>query len=270
MPNPYDDILGEDDSQEPTGPERTPAPNPDAVPRGFTPTVDLNDPRFLREGPEPLDEILADIDAFQQRAVDFSRLLSDLAVPDHKVDNRVLRMFLVMDDPHDRGDLAGERQYHTLQTRKFHAIIEPMRELAVLHLETVKHFNRDIDKQYYSVEKTDREVQSDITRAINGINLQRRILAEASSSLDILRNGLVDTERRIKNYVNAGGRNNISRAEYELVVRDREELTSGRQHRLDYAFFDVNLLDKTALALGVYLKETSAQYLKKLGEAVVG
>ncbi|MEL7163692.1 MAG: hypothetical protein AAFN92_23235, partial [Bacteroidota bacterium] len=82
--------------------------------------------------------------------------------------------------------------------------------------------------------------------------------------LQILRAGLADTERRIKTYINAGGTNNISRAEYDLLVRKREELTSGREHAFEYEFFDVNLLDQTALSLGIYLKETTSQYLGSL------
>ena len=260
MPNPYDDLFDNDDERvEPTRPQSL---------GGFKPSVDLNDPRFFNTGPEPLDEILQDIEAFNAKGAEFSRLLSQLSVADHKVSNTVTRMFFVMDDPQDRGSLAGERQYHELQEKKFRMIAGPMRELAELHLATVKQFNRDIDKNYYSVEKTDRDVQSDITRAIDGINLQRRVLGDACDNLQILTAGLKDTERRIKTYVNAGGVDNISVSEYELIARNREELSSGREHRFDYEFFDVNLLDKTAINLGIYLKETSNQYLGKLQKAL--
>ncbi|OAV46056.1 hypothetical protein [Lewinella sp. 4G2] len=261
MPNPYDDILKSEDGEQRSTPK--------AETSGFKPTVDLDDPRFLNTGPEPLDEILEDIEAFNVQAAKFSQLLSQLSVADHKVKSNVARMFFIMDDPQDRGSLAGERQYHALKEKKFRLIAAPMRELAILHLATVQQFNRDIDKNYYSVEKTDRAVQSDITRAINGINLQRRVLADACNNLQILHTGLKDTERRIKTYVNAGGVDNISVSEYELIVRQREELTSGREHHLDYEFFDVNLLDKTAISLGIYLKETSSQYLNKLERAVL-
>lgn len=47
----------------------------------------------------------------------------------------------------------------------------------------------------------------------------------------------------------------------------REQLTSGLDHNFDYRIFDANLLDETAFALGIYLKETSVQYLHKLGKA---
>jgi hypothetical protein len=103
---------------------------------------------------------------------------------------------------------------------------------------------------------------------MDGINLQRKILADAYNALQILTDGLADTERRFEKYVNAGGINNISSSEYELIVRKREALTSGLDHHFDYTIFDVNLLDKTAFSLGIYLKETSAQYLKKIGKAL--
>lgn len=263
MPNPYHELLG---GTEEDGPGKPDKGEPTSA-TGFQPRVDLNDPRFMPSGPEPLEEILVDIERFNGKAADFSRLLSHLSVADHAVSNRITRMFFVLDDPQDRGSLAGERQYHELQEKKFRMIAEPMRELGMLHLDTVKQFNRDIDKNYYSVEKSDRTVQSDISRAIDGLNFQRRVLGDASDSLQILAAGLKDTERRMKEYINAGGVDNLSRSEFELITRKREELSSGREHRFDYHFFDVNLLDKTAISLGVYLKETSNQYLDKLQRA---
>jgi len=275
MPNPYDDILREDEEHRP---KPTPAPvrqapgPPASAPAKKEPLelepVDLNDPRFHNDGPEPLDEILEDVEAFNKRAEAFSRLLSELAVTDHKVSGLVTRLFIDPENSHDRGTLAGERAYHELQERKFRLIIAPMRELGELHLATVKQFNQDIDQHYYSVEKTDRTVASEKSQAVDGINLQRTILADATDSLQTLRDGLIDTEKRIRKYINAGGDNNISRAEFDLLVRKREQLTSGQEHVFDYGFFDVNLLDKTALSLGIYLKETSAQYLGKLGTAL--
>lgn len=263
MPNPYEDFFDFDDDKKSQQPDQQPKAKP-----GFKPTVDLNDPQFFHSGPDALDTILADIDAFNEKAVDFSKLLSQLRVADHQVSNRVARMFFVVDDAQDRGTLHGERQYHELQEKKFRLIIAPMRELAELHLQTVKHFNRDIDKNYYSLEKTEREVQSDITKAIDGINLQRRVLADANDNLETLTIGLKDTERRIKTYVNQGGKNNISVSEFELITRNRTQLTGGHEHKFDYSIFDVNLLDKTAFSLGIYLKETSNQYLGKLQKAL--
>ena len=179
----------------------------------------------------------------------------------------MLRYFLVSEDKHDKKSLVGERRYHNLLTDKFTKIIAPMRDLAKLHFDIVQQFNRDIDKHYYSFDKPDSVVKSDKTQAINGINLQRRILADAESNLEILRNGLIDIERRIKKYINIGGVNNISSSEYQIIVQKREDLTSGRNHHFDYSFFNVNLLDKTAISLGIYMKETTSQYLGKLEEA---
>lgn len=262
MPNPYDDILHD------AGEAEKPTPSPPSL--NEPEPIDLNDPRFLHEGPEALDEILDAVAEFNQKAEDFSRLLSEMSVADHQVAGKVSRLFLVQDDPHERGNLGGERAYHELQEQKFRLIIAPMRQLAELHLATVQRFNNDIDKHYYSLEKTDRTVAAEKKAAMEGINLQRRILADATDSLQTLEAGLADTERRIKTYIHAGGGNNISRAEYDLLVRKREELTSGREHQFNYAFFDVNLLDKTALSLGIYLKETTAQYLGSLGKIFLG
>ncbi|WP_273443986.1 hypothetical protein [Neolewinella agarilytica] len=267
MPNPYDDILSNDEPEK--TPQREETPPPAAATPQYEP-VDLNDPRFQDDGQEALDEVLGSVAVFNEKALTFSRLLSELRVVDHEVKGKLTRLFLEVDDPHQRGTLSGEKQYHELQLTKFRTIIQPMRELADLHLATVKQFNRDIDEHYYSVEKTDQVIAAEKKRAVDGINLQRKILAEATNSLQILKKGLEDTERRIRGYVNVGGKNNISDAELQLLIRQREEATSGRQHGFDYVFFDVNLLDKTAISLGIYLKETSAQYMKKLGEAMRG
>ncbi|NJC25330.1 hypothetical protein [Neolewinella antarctica] len=262
MPNPYDDLFDADDDD-----KKRDAPASQQA-AGFKSSIDLDDPRFQHTGPEALDEILTAIQQFNGRAAGFGKLLSELRVPDHEVSNRVARLFFVVDDPQDRGSLAGERQYHELQEQKFRLIVEPMRGLAELHLNTVKQFNRDIDEHYHSVEKSERQVKSDLTLAMDGINLQRRVLGDAHDHLNILAVGLKDTERRMKYYVNAGGTNNISASEYELIGRKREALTTGREHGFDYEFFDVNLLDKTAIGLGIYLKETSSQYLSKLERAM--
>lgn len=260
MPNPYDDLLSDDQEEQPK-PKVEPQPSE-------TPLDPLNDPRFQQTGPEPLQAILYQINAFNKEGEAFSRLLSDLRVVDHEVASTAKKLFFVTKDPHVRGSLAGEKQYHQLQEKKFLMIIEPMLTLAKMHLEIVKRYNLDIDEHYFSVEKEEREVASDKVIAMDGINLQRKILGEATDSLQILAAGLKDTERRIKEYVNVGGKNNISQSEYELIVRKRETLTSGREHQFDYTIFDVNLLDKTALSLGIFVKETSAQYLKKLGKAL--
>ncbi len=103
--------------------------------------------------------------------------------------------------------------------------------------------------------------------AIDHINTQRKILADAAISLSILEEALSNTENRLRDYINAGGINNISRSEYEILTQKRITLTSGQQHQFDYSFFKMNLLDKTAIAMGVYLKETTSQYLDKLNKA---
>jgi len=262
MPNPYDDILS-GNSDEPERKPQSDAARPQPL---FTDPDPLKDPRFQDDGPEALDDLLARLQQFDGKAEEFSRLLSELRVVDHKVDPPVKRLFLQVDDPHVRGTLQGERQYHLLQEKKFRMIIEPMRQLAEDHLDIVTRFDRDVDEHYFSVERTDREIEADKTRVMNGIILQRKVLGEAADSLQILTGGLKDTERRIEGYINAGGSNNISQSEYEIIVRKRGELSSGREYNFDYAFFDVNLLDKTALSLGVFVKETSTQYLRKLGE----
>ena len=272
MPNPYDELFGPpegDDARAPRPPVPQPAEDDDAPPAAPTfavgSGVDIG-PR--PEGPDALDDILARLAAFTARAEAFSRTLTRLRAVDHRVTGQVKRIFLVADDPHDRGSLAGERRYHEIQTLKFEEIIVAMRSLAEEHLAVVTEFNREVDADYFSVDKSAAQIEGEKARAMDGINLQRKILAEGCDHLQILRDGLADTERRIKNYVNAGGHDNISASEYELLVRRRTELTSGREHDFDYEFFDANLIDRAAVALGVYLRETMAQYLSKLGRAL--
>lgn len=269
MPNPYDDLFDFEGNEKPKA-RATPPPSPEDSPEDppvFEPGFHY-DVNFDPDGPDALDEILAMIKEFDEKARGFSRLLSELRVVDHQVKGKVVRMFFVTKDPHKRGTLVGEKQYHSLQTEKFYAIIVPMRQLAELHMETVKQFNREIDEHYFSADKTEREIESEKTLAMDGINLQRKILSDAAEDLKMLTGGLNDTERRIKGYVNQGGRNNISASEFALISREREALTSGRGHKFDYKIFDANLLDKTAFSLGIYMKETSTQYLGKLGKAL--
>lgn len=254
MPNPYDDLLGNiQDDEQPTRPK-------------FEPT-NLEDDRFQMDGKESLDEILETIQLFNQKAESFSRLLTQMRAIEHKDNLGVLSFFLESDDKNDQGDLAGERKYRDLLQTKFEKIIEPMQDLAKLHIETVKQFNRDIDKNYYSIDKTASTIKSEKSAAVDGIELQRKILSDAANNLEILEKGLEGTTRRMKKYINIGGVNNISIAEYELIVQKQKTLTSGQNHHFDYAFFKINLLDKTANTLGIYMKETSVQYLEKLSKA---
>ena len=258
MPNPYDDIFEDSGDEKKSSPSNPPE---------FTPDEFEEDDRFILDGKEPLDEILDSIRIFQDEAESFSQLLSRTKAIDHKVTNSIVRLFIVGNDKHDKKSLKGERQYHNLLRGKFENIIVPMRVLAQLHLKTIQQFNRDIDKNYFSIEKTDRDIKSEKSIAINGINLQRKILADAESDLSILRTALTDTERRIKKYINAGGAHNISTAEYEIIVQKRSTLTSGQDHQFDFSLFDINLLDKTVISLGGYMKETTSQYLGKLMNA---
>jgi len=255
MPNPYDDIFGSDGRKKDEEP----------IDFGSNPLPDDDYPMGAKD---PLDEILDKVKMFTQRAEAFSQLLSKMRAIDYKDEGSIARYFVVAKDKHDQKSLAGERAFHAMLTEKFVKIIVPMRELANLHFEIVEQFNRDIDKHYYSFDKTDKAVESDKELALNGINMQRRILGDAETSLELLRDALVGTERRIHKYINAGGYNNISSSEYEIIYQKREMLTSGRNHRFDYGFFNVNLIDKTALVFNVYMKKTTSQYLGKLKKAL--
>ena len=255
MPNPYDDIFE-------GGGDKKKSPEPEFTPQEFA------DDHFEMNAKEPLDEILESIKFFQQQAESFSKLLSQTKAIDHKVEGNILKYFIVTSDKFDQRSLKGEKKYHELLSSKFKRIIAPMRELAKLHLATIQQFNQDIDKNYFSIEKTDHAIQSEKSMAIDGINLQRRILADASSDLDILKDALEDTERRIKKYINAGGSNNISEAESVMLIQKRSTLTDGRSHQFDFSFFGLNFLDKTVLSLRVHMKETSSQYLGKLMQAL--
>jgi hypothetical protein len=148
MPNPYDDIF--DNSG-----EKKKSPEPEFTPHEFA------DDRFKMNAQEPLDEILESIKKFQQQAGSFSKLLSQTKAIDHKVEGNILKYFLVTSDKFDQRSLGGEKKYHELLTSKIKRIIAPMRELAKLHLATIQQFNRDIDKNYFSIEKTDDAVKSE-------------------------------------------------------------------------------------------------------------
>ncbi|WP_299260339.1 hypothetical protein [uncultured Aquimarina sp.] len=249
----YDDLF-EDDSKGNNPIDRKPEP------------VNLDNDLFQEEGKESLDEILALIKQFNVKAEPFSQLLTRSRAVDYEVEKGVLDFFLISNDKHDQGSLTNERSYYAVLQSKFTAIIAPMRDLGHIHLQTIKQFNRDIDTDYYSIQKTDKQVQSDKEIAIDHINTQRKILADAATSLSILEEALTNTEDRLRAYIDAGGINNISSSECEILTQKRTSLTSGQLHQFDYSFFKMNLLDKTAISLGVYLKETTSQYLDKLGQ----
>lgn len=250
MPNPYEDLFGNNPLRA-FGANLPPMPQED---------------EHIENQPESLDEILTKNAQFHEKAAAFSALLSKLRVIDHKVSNEVLALFVNIGENHDQGSLAGEKSCQELLSKKFRLIIEPMRELAALHLEAVKQFNNDIDDTYFSVEKEQSEVKSEKAQAVDAIMLQRQILEEAVENLKILENALQACEHRMKSYVNAGGINNLSASELSLLTSNRERLTSGIEHQFDYTFFDINFLDKTAITFGIYQKETSSQYLQKLGK----
>lgn len=254
MPNPYDHLFGSEQHQEP-------------LPDDASAADDFSELKPPENQQDPLDAILEKIALFQQDAEAFSILLSRTRAVDHEVPNELLTLFIKSGASHDQGSLAAEKAYHEALTKKFRQLIEPMKALAQLHLETIRQFNTEIDEGYFSIEKEAAEVKTDKTRAVDGLNFQRKILAEAAHSLDILDHALQACERRMKQYVNAGGVNNLSAAELALIAKNREQLTIGREHAFDYTFFSMNLIDKTAITLGFYMKETSAQYLQKLMHA---
>lgn len=226
----------------------------------------IHDKRF-KNSRESLDQILDSLRLFQEKATSFSKLLSETRAIQHKVISRFSRLFFSNQKDPDKKSLAGERAYYRVLNKKFTNIIEPMKVLTEMHLQTVKLFNRDIDEDYYSIDKEDHQIKRERKQAIEGINLQRSILADAAADLTILTNALIATEKRMDRYVDIGNYNNISTSELRLLVANREDLTSGRTHKFQYEIFDINIIDKTVLQLGGYQKETSKQYLTKLKEA---
>lgn len=251
MPNPYEHLLGDEDFQEP-------------LPNGEAPAPLFSMPPPPENQQDPLDAILEKIAEFQQNAEAFSVLMSQTRAIDHEVSGEWLALFVNTGGSHDQGSLSHEKEYHALLTHKFRNLIEPMKDLALLHLETLKAFILEIDDAYYSIEKADVEIKTDKERAVDGLNLQRKILAEAARNLDILDQALEACERRMKRYINAGGANNLSASELALIAKNRANLCSGREHSFDYTFFNINLLDKAAMTFGFFMKETSSQYLQKL------
>lgn len=262
MPNPYTDIFDDNDRQESKKP---------AVPADGLFDVQPPAPEDLVE---PLDRILQKIDAFRLKGEAFSVFLSKTRAIDHRDEahtaNSLLSLFLVSDDSHEKSSLAAEKAHYNLLQQKFRNIMDQMKELAQLHLDIVRHFNNDIGKQYYSIEKTDFQVKKEIEFVVDQITMQRRILGEATRDLNILEDALQATEHRLKNWIDAGSINNLSAAEFHLLQQNRAELTSGKIHQFDYSFFDLNAIDKLALRLGIYLKETTAQYFNGLSVAMGG
>jgi len=256
MPNPYNNLF--DENAEPNDPPQTP--------------INLDDPRFDPANVvDPLEDLLAKITVFKEKGEQFSAFLSQTRAIDHRDEaasaSAFMSLFITTGGNHAMGSLLAERQHYDILQGKFRDIIGQMKSLALEHWEIVKHFNTDIDKHYYSMTKDQRQVKSDIEYAVDSINLQRRILAEAARDLDILEAAMKATERRLKGYVDAGGVNNLSASEHLVLSQNRQLLTNGSQYQFNYTFFDMNALDKLAIKFGVYLKETTAQYFQKLSVA---
>ena len=262
MTNPYESAFGED----------TPHKKQEGEEQPSVPPGDLF--ADLPEGPlrEPLDEILDICAAFKEKATSFVQLLSATRAVDYKVSavarQKWLQYLVQVEDPQAKEDLAAERKLYELLQRKFRDVIVPMKDLAQLHLDALKRYHNDIDEHYYSVEKTALEVKRDLERAKAEILLQRKILFDAQEALQLLSEALEATEIRMDKYVNAGGKNNISGSELALLRQERRQLTEGQEHRFNYGFFALNLLDKLSLQLSILPKETSSQYLDKLSLAL--
>ncbi len=271
MSNPYDDLFNEGPPKNQPAREQLPEV-PIPLPQNNEPSKEELDPNNetvnpIELGKETLDEILDYNAAFNQKAEEFSKLLSELSAIDHKENTGILQYFVVIPEKGRPENLQDEKIYNALLSSKFERVIAPMAELANIHLEAIKRFNEDIDDDYYSIEQSDGVVQINKKLALEGINLQRKILADAAESLSILETALEVSEGRLRDYINTGGTNNISAAEVALLTQKRSTLTRGLLHQFDYSFFTINLLDKTALTFGVHLKETSAQYVNKLARA---
>lgn len=262
MPNPYADLFDDPEKKKPETPNSPPVSNFDIQPPAPEELV------------EPLDGILQKIETFKQQGEQFSIFLSKTRAVDHReeaqTEHLLLSLFFVVENNHAKGSLAGEKAHFNLLQNKFRNIMDQMKNLALLHLDIVKRFNADISKQYYSIEKDDYQVKKEIEFAVDHIQMQRRILGEATRDLNMLEDALKATERRLKKWVDAGSLNNLSASEFHLLQQNREELTSGKLHQFDYTFFDLNAIDKLAIRFGIYLKETTAQYFNQLSVAMEG
>lgn len=260
MPNPYADLFDDPEQKKPEPPVYPPVSNFDMEPPAPEDMV------------EPLDSILQKIETFKQHGAQFSIFLSKTRAVDHReeanTEHLLLSLFFVVENDHAKGSLAGEKAHFHLLQKKFRDIMDQMKDLALLHLDIVKRFNADISKQYYSIEKNDFQVKKEIEFAVDQIQMQRRVLGEATRDLNILEDALKATERRLKKWVDAGSINNLSAAEFHLLQQNREELSSGKLHQFDYTFFDLNVVDQLAIRLGIYLKETTAQYFNQLSVAM--
>jgi len=227
---------------------------------------------FPEHGKESLDEIMEKNTVFERLAESFSKLLSQTKAIDHEpvafAGNTLVQYFVQVHDPHDQRSMRGEKAYHQMLENKFRTIAVPMLELAKLHSEIAHQFIADVDEHYYSVEKTDREVKSDKELALDGLLFQRKLLGNAARDLGILTQALEVCEVRLAKYIDAGGDDNISRAEQALMAKSRIYLTSGQEHSFDYGLFALNLLDEAALTFRFFTKQTLSQYIQRLESAL--
>jgi len=190
MPNPYDDLFNNGDENQ---------KDPQDRPLDLTDSELGEKDNFKTDGKEPLDEIVENIQRFDKEAEAFAKLLSRTKAIDHKVMTSVERILFMELKPKEELTLIEEREYHHLLRKKFEAIINPMRNLAKIHLEVVQQYNTDIDAEYFSTEKTDHTVNSEKSSVVNNINIQRKILADASDDLTILKDALEVAKKELVN-----------------------------------------------------------------------
>jgi hypothetical protein len=253
MPNPYNSFFDENfEEKPPVSPPKLP------VVQEFV----------ANPGPEPLDAILEKISDFKEKEIVFSAFLSKTNAIDHleeaEAANDFMAFMFVSEPRKPFGVLNQEKEHYALLQEKFQGIITQMKTLAITHYEIIQQFNRDIDKNYYSIEKNDAIVKNDIETAVENLNLQRKILSNAARDLEILENALHTAEKRMQKYIDIGGTHNLSSAEWAVLKQQRTQITNGSTHQFNYTFFRMNLVDKLAIRFGVYLKETTAQYLQQL------
>jgi hypothetical protein len=221
---------------------------------------------------EPLEIIKGMIAGFKEKSDAFAVFLSETRAIDHLDEGRsanlLLSLFIDTGLSHSRGSLEAEKAHYALLQKKFGDTITQMKDLALMHLDVVKRFNADIDEHYYSMEKSQELVRAEIKSVIAQINLQRRILGNAARDLDILESAMQACEKRLKRYIDFGGKQNLSASEYAMLKQTRTDMTSGFSLHFNYAFFDISLIDKLAITFDIYMKKTTAEYLQNLLRAM--
>jgi hypothetical protein len=211
MSNPYNSFFDENfEAKKPESPQKIP------IVQEF-----VSSP-----GPEPLDAILERIESFKSKVAIFSAFLIKTNAIDHKQEaeaaNDFMAYMFVSEPRKPFGKLNQEKEHYALLQNKFQGIISQMKILATTHYEIIQQFNRDIDKNYYSIEKNDAIVKNDIVTAVENLNLQRKILSNAARDLDILENALHTAEKRMQKYIDIGGSHNLSNAEWSVLKQQRK------------------------------------------------